>query len=107
MTVSHPRSSIDRMPTCRPMFVGRCRKPRLHRTHAHIQPAGLTHPGIREEIKKVMKQPGYDDGSAGPVFVRYVRAGTLTPPEDIRHGNTDRLRTDLRGMPRETSAWWR
>ncbi|KAK1927065.1 heme peroxidase [Papiliotrema laurentii] len=26
--------------------------------------------GIREEIKKVLKQPGYDDGSAGPVFVR-------------------------------------
>nr|XP_031860017.1 uncharacterized protein CI109_004625 [Kwoniella shandongensis]KAA5527089.1 hypothetical protein CI109_004625 [Kwoniella shandongensis] len=25
---------------------------------------------LREEIKKVLKQPGYDDGSAGPVFVR-------------------------------------
>lgn len=28
--------------------------------------------GIRDQIKKVLKQPQYDDGSAGPVFVRYV-----------------------------------
>lgn len=28
--------------------------------------------GIKEQIKKVMKQPQYDDGSAGPVFVRSV-----------------------------------
>ncbi len=26
--------------------------------------------GIKKEVKKVLKQPGYDDGSAGPVFVR-------------------------------------
>jgi cytochrome c peroxidase len=26
--------------------------------------------GIKAQIKKVMKQPEYDDGSAGPVFVR-------------------------------------
>lgn len=30
----------------------------------------LTVQGIKEQIKKVMKQPQYDDGSAGPVFVR-------------------------------------
>lgn len=28
--------------------------------------------GIKAEVKKVLKQPAYDDGSAGPVFVRYV-----------------------------------
>lgn len=27
---------------------------------------------LKEEIKKIMKQPGYDDGSAGPVLVRYA-----------------------------------
>ncbi|BEJ11632.1 hypothetical protein CspHIS471_0200920 [Cutaneotrichosporon sp. HIS471] len=26
--------------------------------------------GIRKQIKAILKQPGYDDGSAGPVFVR-------------------------------------
>jgi hypothetical protein len=26
--------------------------------------------GIKDEVKKVLRQPGYDDGSAGPVFVR-------------------------------------
>lgn len=25
---------------------------------------------LRAEIKKAMKKPGYDDGSAGPIFVR-------------------------------------
>ncbi|RSH88655.1 hypothetical protein EHS25_002882 [Saitozyma podzolica] len=60
--------------------------------------------GIREEIKKVMKQPGYDDGSAGPVFVRLAwhasgnfslvehnggsnGAGMRFPPESVDPAN--------------------
>lgn len=26
--------------------------------------------GIRNEVKKILKRPGYDDGSIGPVLVR-------------------------------------
>jgi len=26
--------------------------------------------GIRAEVKKILKRPGYDDGSIGPVLVR-------------------------------------
>jgi hypothetical protein len=29
-----------------------------------------TRSGIRGEVRKILKQPGYDDGSAGPVLVR-------------------------------------
>jgi hypothetical protein len=39
----------------------------------------LTSSGIRDEIKKVLKQPGYDDGSAGPVLVRSVLSRVRRP----------------------------
>ncbi|GFZ49449.1 Cytochrome c peroxidase [Saitozyma sp. JCM 24511] len=45
--------------------------------------------GIREEIKKVMKQPGYDDGSAGPVFVRLAwhASGNFSLVESVDPAN--------------------
>ncbi|WVQ74875.1 hypothetical protein IAR50_004482 [Cryptococcus sp. DSM 104548] len=59
---------------------------------------------LREEIRKVMKQPGYDDGSAGPVLVRLAwhasgnfslvehnggsnGAGMRFPPESVDPAN--------------------
>ncbi|ORY35461.1 heme peroxidase [Naematelia encephala] len=59
---------------------------------------------IKEEVKKVLKQPGYDDGSAGPVFVRLAwhasgnyslvehnggsnGAGMRFPPESVDPAN--------------------
>ena len=47
-------------------------RPNPARNRLHLPVAQRTPliPAIREEIKKVLKQPGYDDGSAGPVFVR-------------------------------------
>ncbi|WVF72724.1 hypothetical protein IAT40_007542 [Kwoniella sp. CBS 6097] len=60
--------------------------------------------GIREQVKKILKQPGYDDGSAGPVLVRLAwhasgnfslvehnggsnGAGMRFPPESVDPAN--------------------
>ncbi|WVQ68128.1 uncharacterized protein L199_006334 [Kwoniella botswanensis] len=60
--------------------------------------------GIREQVRKIMKQPGYDDGSAGPVLVRLAwhasgnfslvehtggsnGAGMRFPPESVDPAN--------------------
>ncbi|KAK4689509.1 hypothetical protein P7C73_g603, partial [Tremellales sp. Uapishka_1] len=60
--------------------------------------------GIREEVKKILKQPGYDDGSIGPVLVRLAwhqsgnfslvehnggsnGAGMRFPPESVDPAN--------------------
>lgn len=32
---------------------------------------------VRASIRKILDQPDYDDGSAGPVFVRLAWHGTL------------------------------
>jgi len=62
---------------------------------SHVAMADRT--GIKEQIRKVMKQPEYDDGSAGPVFVRCVlNLATMTG-----------LIVDLHGMLLGIIAWSR